>query len=78
MTTGAQPQTAACSEKERLVDAYGTAVNEYGRTVNMLKHRLGVLPKAPYDEIRAFSEEARVRCEAAHGALERHVAEHGC
>ena len=78
MTTGVKPQAEACSEKERLVDAYGAAVNEYGRTVNMLKHKLGVLPKAEYEQIRAFSEEARIGCEAAHSALERHVAEHGC
>jgi hypothetical protein len=78
MMTGVKLHAEGCSEKERLVDAYGTAVNEYGRTVNMLKHKLGVLPKAEYDQIRAFSEEARTGCEAAHLALERHVAEHGC
>jgi hypothetical protein len=70
-------QPAPYEEKERLVDAYGAAVNEYGRTVNMLKHRLGVLPKADYDQMRTFSEEACVRCETARAALDRHIHEHG-
>jgi len=74
----AQPQAEACSEKERLVDDYGAAVNEYGRTVNMLKHRMGVLLKDEYGEIRNFVEVSRTRCEAAHQALEEHVREHGC
>ena len=75
---GAQPQAEAYYEKERLVDDYGTAVNEYGRTVNTLKHRQGILPKAEYDQIRNFIEVARIRCEAAYQALEQHVREHGC
>ena len=78
MIMRAQPQAEACSEKERLVDDYGAAVNEYGRTVNMLKHKMGVLLKDEYGEIRNFVEVARIRCEAAHQALEQHVREHGC
>jgi len=75
---GAQPPVGACSEKERLVDDYGAAVSEYGRTVNMLKYKMGVLLKDQYGEIRNFIEVARIRCEAAHQALEQHVREHGC
>jgi len=67
-----------CEEKERLVDEYGTAVNEYGRTVKMLRHTLGVLAKTDYDQIRHFIGKARVRCEAVHLALEQHIDEHGC
>ncbi len=73
-----QPQFAWCDEKERLVDAYGAAVNEYSRTVITLRGNLGILPKAEYDLIRAFSEDARVRCDTAHHALDRHIQLHGC
>jgi hypothetical protein len=73
-----RPQSSWCDEKERLVDAYGAAVNEYSRTVITLRSNLGILPKAEYDLIRAFSEDARVRCDKAHHALDRHIHMHGC
>jgi hypothetical protein len=77
MSDPVAPRPTYCEEKERLVDEYGAAVNEYSRTVRALRSNL-VLPKAEYDQIQAFSEETRVRCEAARAALEQHIAAHGC
>jgi hypothetical protein len=74
----AQPRPTPCEEEECLVDAYGAAVNEYSRTVIMLRTRQGPMPRAQYDEIRDFSEKARLRCKTAHAALDKLIQEHGC
>ena len=71
-------QASTCLEKARLLDAFMAATSEYSRVINVLSRRMGVLLKSQYAAIRAFSETARLRSEAARLNFERHVAEHGC
>jgi hypothetical protein len=61
-----------------LVDEYAAETSAYNRTVELLRSKLGTLPKAEYDRVRLLSEETRLRCEAARLALYRHILEHGC
>jgi hypothetical protein len=67
-----------CSEKERLLRAYGFASGDYHRTIMVLTERIGIMPKADYDRIRDYIENARTVLEAAREALDRHTVEHGC
>jgi hypothetical protein len=72
------PEGAACAEKSRLLYKYDAVLAEYSRTVSFLYRRIGVLRKDDYQEISAFTDESRLRCEEARLALEEHIREHGC
>jgi hypothetical protein len=79
--TRATPQPAReedCSERSILLREYQSAVADYSRAVQMLATRSGVMSKADYTCIREYIEEARIRAEAARGAIDRHTGEHGC
>ena len=76
--TSPSPEHSLCAERERLTDDYDAAVNEYSRTVNYLRHQIGVLPKPDYERLRALCEKTRLRSEQCRLALEEHIAEHGC
>jgi hypothetical protein len=67
-----------CFAKARLLRDYKMAVADYNRAVQVLSLRLGVLTKKEYNEIRHFSESARVKSKNARLALECHEREHGC
>jgi hypothetical protein len=68
----------ACAKKAILVRAYSQAASDYGRAVEVLNARMGVLSKDEYKTKRAFAEKSRVRAEKARDELDRHIAEHGC
>lgn len=67
-----------CSEKARLLHEYEVAAADYSQAVLVLSERSGVMSKDEYTTIREFTEHARARSEAARGALDRHVTDHGC
>jgi hypothetical protein len=72
------PERSACAEKSRLLYKYDAVLAEYSRTVSFLYRRVGVLRKNDYQEISAFTDDARLRCEEARLALEEHIRDHGC
>jgi hypothetical protein len=75
----AQPaREGECSEKARLRNEYQVAAADYSRAVQVLSKRSGVLLQPEYIRIRDFSEEARLRSEAARAAMDRHISGHGC
>lgn len=67
-----------CFNKARLLRDYKIAVADYNRAVQLLSLRSGVMTKAEYTDILAFSEQARIKATTACIAMERHAAEHGC
>jgi hypothetical protein len=73
--TGAVP---ACEEKSRLLRAYSFASADYGRALEVLNRRTGVLREEEYKTIRTFAEKTRQLVEQARTALEKHISEHGC
>ena len=73
-----RPEPSPCAEKTRLLYKYEALLAEYSRTVTFLYKRIGVLRKDAYTEISDFTDDARIRCEAARAALEEHIREHGC
>ena len=67
-----------CAEKQRLVELYETATNEFSRTVGVLSTRIGVLSRVEYAAVLDASERARQASDKARDDLARHVDEHGC
>jgi len=67
-----------CDKKEGLFRDYIASTTDYGRCVQMLQKRLGVLSKTEYEKLRRFSEQTRHKSEEARTALDRHVKEHSC
>jgi hypothetical protein len=69
---------AACPEKVRLVAAYFHATSSHQRSVETLNRFIGTIQKAEYEDIREWTEKARMNVDVARIALEAHIAEHDC
>ena len=72
------PQPRECQEKARLMDQYAGETSAFNRSVELLRSKLGTLPKAEYDQLQLLTEKTRLLCDAARMALYRHIRDHGC
>lgn len=57
---------------------YDVATSKFSEAVAELRRRMGTSPKEKYDRLERASNQARVRSEQAHLALEQHIAAHRC
>ena len=67
-----------CIEKVRLLQKYNHDITELDRTTIVLGRKNPPLSQVERERISAFLEILRTRVEAAKGALDAHIAEHGC
>jgi hypothetical protein len=68
----------ACEEKSRLLAEFDQAVQAYGAAVRQLNQNRPTSSKWTYDELNRAAETARLKCEDARLALDRHRAGHRC
>ena len=63
-----------CSERERLLRSYHTAVSSYANIVSELKNA----DRSEFPKRFALADAARERCDRLRETIERHRREHGC
>jgi hypothetical protein len=68
----------SCPTKTALLAAWQTAAETYSKAVAELSQNIGVVPKSEYRRLAAASEIARKYALRAKGALDAHIAGHGC
>ena len=69
---------ASCQEKARLVGEFQVCTELYADNVRELTYHIGTISKDRYFKVKETSEFARLHCEEARMALERHTGKHGC
>jgi hypothetical protein len=67
-----------CAEKARLLKAYQVTTENFSGSVAQFQQLRGTSQLDEYQHLKQSSDEARIKCEEARIALEKHVAEHTC
>ena len=62
-----------CKERALLLEEYSQATHAYSKAI-----LAAFGEQADHDSLERAAEEARLKCEAAREALQKHAAEHGC
>jgi hypothetical protein len=78
MANAAKRAGGICSERDALLHKYQFAISDYGRAIQVLELRQGVLPKPDYVLIRDAADRYRRLSEEICNELDRHIATHGC
>jgi len=68
----------ACGEKRRLMMVYHIATDDFAEVVRKLWKEIDVLSRDEYLEWAESVRKARLECESARSAFERHVSVHQC
>jgi hypothetical protein len=68
----------SCKDRKDLFLRYGDATREYSTLVRELTSKTAVIGLDEYEELRASTENARLRSERTRSEYERHVLEHSC
>jgi hypothetical protein len=68
----------ACGEKRRLMMVYHIATDDFAEIVRKLWKEIDVLSRDEYLEWAESVQQARMECESARFAFERHVSVHQC
>jgi hypothetical protein len=67
-----------CEQKAKLSEECVAARATFARDVRRLRRHIGTSTIAEYKRLQLSSDEARMKCERARLALERHVVMHKC
>jgi hypothetical protein len=72
------PKKETCATKIELLAAYQIATKLYSDAIAELAQKIGIVPKAEYDDLNLAGHKARRRSANALEVLEAHTEEHGC
>jgi hypothetical protein len=67
-----------CRDKNLLLDSYEESATAYASALSELRHKMGILSRAEYQDLYDRTEKLRMKSREAQEALLRHIDEHGC
>jgi len=67
-----------CQEHETLLEKYQQAVQSYSEAVRLMREYGVFLPFLEFKLLLELAVRAHTVCHDVHGALNRHIEEHGC